>query len=57
MDTGLTAIFYPSKPDLVYLTTFNVIPELVREFNSGSGLDTVVSISDIYFKDSDKKKK
>lgn len=57
LKTGIVVIGYPNKPHTCYTTTLDMLPELKNEFYGGdSNLDTVVSISDIYFKDNASKK-
>jgi hypothetical protein len=55
--TDIVIIQHPTKQDLCYVTNINSIQELVNEFTKGPLLDSVVSIADIYFKDTSKKKK
>ena len=55
--TGNVLLQHPAKQDLCYTTKLQSVHELVNEFTKGPLLDSVVSIADIYFKDTSKKKK
>lgn len=57
LKSNIVVIAYPNKMHTCYVTTLDQLPELKNEFYGGdSNLDTVVSISDIYFRDNASKK-
>jgi hypothetical protein len=58
LKTGIVVIAYPTIDNTMYITKLEFIKELVDELvNTNAKLDTVVSISDIYFTDNKSKKK
>lgn len=58
LDTGIVVLGYPNLSHTLYVTSIAYIDELQNELlNANAKLDTVVTISDIYFTDNQTKKK